>query len=69
MMTSHTPSCPECGTITTLTRVTRGHSGFDIQTLECPQCDHVYQTVSDLVDPMKSRKVNRWLMGQLQGPR
>jgi hypothetical protein len=30
--------------------------------------DHVHQAVVELVDPMKSRRTNGWLMGQLQAP-
>jgi hypothetical protein len=54
--------------MTTLACITPGRSGFDIRTFECPECDHVLQTVVELVDPMKSRKTNGWLMGQLQAP-
>jgi hypothetical protein len=52
--------------MTTLARITPGPSGFDIRTFECPACDQVHQTVVELVDPMKSRKTNGWLMGQLR---
>jgi phage FluMu protein Com len=68
MIAFHSPSCPKCRTMTTLARITPGPSGFDIRTFECPECDHVHQTVVELVDPMKSRKTNGWLMGQLQAP-
>jgi hypothetical protein len=54
--------------MTTLAGITLGRSGFDIRTFECPACDHVHQTVVELGDPMKSRKANGWLMGQLQAP-
>jgi hypothetical protein len=51
-----------------LARVTHGLSGFDIRTFECPVCDDIHQMVSDLADPMKSAKTNRWLHGQLRAP-
>jgi hypothetical protein len=51
-----------------LVRITPARSGFDIRTFDCPICDHVHQTVAELADPMKSRKINGWLLGQLQGP-
>jgi hypothetical protein len=54
--------------MTTLACITPGRSGFDIRTFECPECDYVHQTVAELVDPMKSRRTNGWLMGQLQAP-
>ena len=68
MITFHGPPCPKCQTMTMLARITAGPSGFDIRTFECPECNHVHQTVLELVDPMKSRKTNGWLMGQLRAP-
>jgi hypothetical protein len=62
------PLCLACQTRTTLVRITPGPAGFDIETFECPACDHVYQTVVELVDPMKSLRTNAWLRGQLQAP-
>ena len=63
------PLCPACQTRTVLARVTPGPIGFDIWTFECPACEHVHQTVADLLfDPMKSVKTNAWLRGQLQAP-
>ena len=51
-----------------LARITPGPSGFNIQTFECPVCDHVHQMVVELIDPMKSTKTGGWLRGQLQAP-
>jgi hypothetical protein len=62
------PLCPACQTRTKLARITPGPLGFDIRTFECPACDHVHQTVVELIDPMKSLKTNAWLRGQLQAP-
>ena len=60
------PLCPTCQTSTVLARVTPGPVGFDIRTFECPTCNHVHQTVADLlIDPMKSVGTNTWLRGQL----
>jgi hypothetical protein len=68
-MTILRPLCPMCQTRTMLARVTPGPIGFDIRTFECPACDHVHQTVADLlIDPMKSLRTNTWLRGQLQAP-
>jgi hypothetical protein len=68
-MTILRPLCPTCQTRTVLVRVTPGPIGFDIRTFECPACDHVHQTVADLlIDPMKSVGTNAWLRGQLQAP-
>jgi len=43
------PLCPTCQTSTVLARVTPGPVGFDIRTFECPTCNHVHQTVADLL--------------------
>jgi hypothetical protein len=68
-MTILRPLCPMCQTRTMLARVTPGPIGFDIRTFECPACDHVHQTVADLlIDPMQSVRTNTWLRGQLQAP-
>ena len=67
-MTILRPLCPACQTRTMLARVTPGPIGFDIRTFECPACNHVRQTVADLLDPMKSLRTNAWLRGQLQTP-
>jgi len=48
-MTILRPLCPMCQTRTMLARVTPGPIGFDIRTFECPACDHVHQTVADLL--------------------
>jgi hypothetical protein len=45
-----------------------GRSGFDIRTFECRACDHIYQRVVALVDPMKSREAAGWLRGELRAP-
>jgi hypothetical protein len=63
------PLCPTCQTKTVLARVTPGPIGFDIQTFQCPACNHVHQSVAELLgDPMKSVRTNTWLRGQLQAP-
>jgi hypothetical protein len=45
-----------------------GRSGFDIRTFECRACDHIYQRVVSLVDPMKSGETTGWLRGELRAP-
>jgi hypothetical protein len=52
----------------TLARITPGRSGFDIRTFECRACDHIYQRVVALADPIKSRKTTGWLQGELRAP-
>jgi hypothetical protein len=57
----------KCGVTTVLAKIMPGHSGIDIRTFDCLECD-IHQTVTDLVDPMKSAKTNGWLHGQLRAP-
>src|SRR6202035_4236670 len=52
MVAFHRPPCPKCKATATLARITPGRSGFDIRTFECRACDHIYQRVVALVDPM-----------------
>jgi hypothetical protein len=69
MSTFCRPLCPACQTRTVLARITPGSFGFDIETFECPACDHVHQHMVELVDPMKSKEIARWLRGsELQAP-
>jgi hypothetical protein len=68
MIKVHSLRCPNCQTTTMLARITPGPLGFDIQTFECPACDHIHQSVVDLGDPMKSLRTIGWLQGQLQAP-
>jgi rubredoxin len=63
MSAFYRPPCPKCKTKTMLARNTQGPLGFDIRTFKCPACDHVYQRVFKLGDPMKSREVAGWFRG------
>jgi hypothetical protein len=44
-----------------------GRSGFDIRTFD-RACDHMYQRVVALVDPMKSKETTGWLRGEFHAP-
>jgi hypothetical protein len=68
MITIHRPPCPRCKATTTLARITPGRSGFDIRTFECSACDHIYQRVVELGDPMKTPRTAGWLRGELRAP-
>jgi hypothetical protein len=68
MITLRRPPSPKRQTTTTLASMDPGPSGFDFRTFECPKCDYDHQTAAELVDPMKSRETNSWLMGQLRAP-
>jgi phage FluMu protein Com len=62
------PPCPDCLTRLMLARITHGSAGFYIPTVECPSCELVHQIAVTSNDPMKSRKVDDWLRGQLRAP-
>ena len=64
----HRPPCPRCKATTSLARITRGRSGFDIRTFECRACDHIYQRVVELADPMESTQTAGWFRGELRAP-
>jgi hypothetical protein len=68
MITFYKPPCPKCKATTTLARITPGQSGFDIRTFECRACDHIYQRVVALVDPMKSKETTDCFRGELRAP-
>jgi hypothetical protein len=68
MITLHRPPSPKHQTTTMLASMDPGPSGFDIRTFECFERDYDHQIAVDLVDPMKSRQTNGWLMGQLRAP-
>jgi transposase-like protein len=68
VITFYKPPCPKCKATTTLARITPGRSGFDIRTFECRACDHIYQRVVALVDPMKSKVTTGWFLGELRAP-
>jgi hypothetical protein len=68
MIKFYRPPCPKCKATTTLVGITPGRSGFDIRTFECRACDHIYQRVVALVDPMKSKETAGWFRGELRTP-
>ena len=60
MITSYRPPCPKCKATATLARI--------IRTFECRACDHIYQRVVALVDPMESKETAGWFRGELRAP-
>src|ERR1700688_3269300 len=68
MIKFYRPPCPKCKATTMLARITPGRSGFDIRTFVCRSCDHIYQRVVALVDPMKSKEAAGWFRSELRTP-
>jgi transposase-like protein len=62
------PPCPKCKATASLARITPGRLGFDIRTFKCRACDHIYQRVVALADPMESTQTAGWFRGELRAP-
>jgi transposase-like protein len=58
------PHCPKCKTRMMQARLTPGRSGFELQTFDCPTCNHV-MTV-EAADPLKAAE--GWLSSELRPP-
>ena len=43
--------------------------GVDLHTFECTVCNQVLETFAAYEDPMKSKDLGRWLLGDLHPPK
>ena len=43
--------------------------GVDLHTFECAVCNHELKTLAAYEDPMKSKSLGRWLLGDLHPPK
>ena len=59
------PGCPKCKTKMMLARSTRGRAGFELQSFDCPKCEHVITV--EVEDPMKA--ADGWLSSELRPPK
>ena len=59
------PLCPKCQGRLMLARIEPGPNGADLRTFECPNCEHVPQTLVE--DPMKSGNAG-WINSALKSP-
>ena len=46
-----------------------GARGVDLQTFECAVCNQVLTNFAAFEDPMKSKRLGRWLQGDLHLPK
>ena len=60
------PRCPKCHGRMMLARIEPGPNGSDLQTFECPKCEHVHKMPAE--DPMKSGNAG-WTNSGLKPPR
>jgi hypothetical protein len=58
--------CLKCQALMVLARIAPARLGFDSQTFECVQCDHVEKVLA-ATDPGQS-SVLSWLLGGLKSP-
>ena len=51
-----------------LVSIEPARAGVDLHTFECAVCNHVLETLAAYDDPMKSKGLERWLLGDLHPP-
>jgi transposase-like protein len=57
------PECPKCKTQMMVARITPGRTGFELQSFDCPKCNHELTTEVPEEDPLE--KLKGWLFGEL----
>jgi hypothetical protein len=57
------PLCPKCKTQMMVARITPGQTGFELQSFDCPKCNHELTTEVPEQDPLD--KLKGWLFGEL----
>jgi phage FluMu protein Com len=62
------PACPKCKARMMLTSIEPARPGVDLHTFECAVCNHVLIAHATYEDPMKSKALGRWLLGDLRPP-
>jgi phage FluMu protein Com len=63
------PACPKCKAQMMLVSIEPARArGVDLQTFECAVCNQVLTTFAAFEDPMKSKGLGRWLLGDLHPP-
>ena len=60
------PACPSCNARMMLARIMPIRIGVELQTFECPKCDHELTAEVPEEDPMK--KAAGWLSSELWPP-
>jgi hypothetical protein len=63
------PACPKCKVPMMLASIEPARGGLDWHTFECAICNHELKTLVAHEDPMKSRDLGRWLLGDLHPPK
>ena len=63
------PTCPRCKAPMMLVSIEPERPGVDLDTFQCAVCNHVLTTLAAHEDPMHSKALGRWLLGDLHPPR
>jgi hypothetical protein len=64
------PACPKCKAQMMLVSIEPVRAWIvDLQTFECAVCNQVLKTFAAHEDPMKSKGLGRWLLGDLHPPK
>ena len=59
------PACPNCKARMMLVSIEPERLGVDLHTYQCAVCNHVLTTLAAYEDPMHSKDLGRWLLGDL----
>ena len=63
-------ACPKCRARMMLASIEPAHTrGVDLHTFECAVCNQVLTTYAAFEDPMTSKGLGRWLLGDLHPPK
>jgi hypothetical protein len=63
------PACPKCKARMMLVSIEPASPGVDLHTFECALCNHVLTALAAFEDPVTSKDVGRWLLGDLRPPK
>jgi phage FluMu protein Com len=64
------PACPKCKTQMMLASIEPAHTrDVDLHTFVCAVCNQVLTTFAAFEDPMTSKGLGRWLLGDLHPPK
>jgi hypothetical protein len=59
------PACPRCKARMMLVSIEPERPGVDLDTFQCAVCNHVLTTLAAHEDPIHSKALGRWLLGDL----
>ena len=59
------PACPKCKARMMLVSTERERPGVDLHMYQCAVCNYILTTLAAYEDPMHSKALGRWLLGDL----